>query len=695
MGLNGIVKRISLALVALALVAAACTAGDSSGADVPTTTSLDGATTTTVAGDPAVPAQSFAGTEPAPPFPEGLDWLNTGEPLALSDLQGKVVLLDFWTYGCINCIHIIPDLKRLEEEFAEELVVIGVHSAKFLNEGETDNIRNVVLRYGVAHPVVNDRDFEVWQTWGANAWPTTVLIDPAGNVVGGHSGEGVYDITQPVIASLVAEFEQNGILDRTPIEFALEQDGRPETILSYPGKVFLDPGGKHLYIADTGHHRIVVTDPSTGDVLNVYGRGQPGFSDGPSLEATFDSPQGMALSPDGRVLYVADTNNHAVRSIDLDTGNVGTILGNGQLGWPPTAGNASEVSINSPWALEERDGKLYIAMAGHHQIWVMDLASDIAGPIVGNARESTVNGPLGLAELAQPSGLAFDDAGVLYFADSESSSIRSAQVELTDGVTDVIVGSDANLFDFGDVDGVGTEARLQHPLGLALGNDSSLYVADTYNSKVKRIDLERREVTTYAGSSRGWQDGNTAQFDEPGGLALLGETLYVADTNNHAVRKIDLATGSTTTLLLKGIEAFEPPPDNADYRGVLVEITEPVSVAPGAGSVIIDITLPPDHKVNEDAPSSAEFFVTGGVADFGDNVGVSLTGAIFPVSVPVQLAAGDGTVTADLTVIYCREGSESLCLIQQLRFVVPVVITDGAPDTIDLRYTIEAAQIQS
>ncbi|MCP3974738.1 MAG: redoxin domain-containing protein [bacterium] len=640
-----------------------------------------------------MPAQSHAGTESAPPFPEGLDWLNTGGPLALSDLRGKVVLLDFWTYGCINCIHIIPDLKRLEEEYAEELVVIGVHSAKFLNEGETDNIRDVVLRYGVEHPVVNDRDFEVWRTWGANAWPTTVLIDPAGNVVGGHSGEGVYDVTQPVIASLVAEFEASGVLDRTPIEFVLEQDGRPETVLSYPGKVFIDPAGERLYIADSGHHRIVVTDPTTGNVVDVYGRGQPGFSDGAALEATFDSPQGLALSPDGRVLYVADTNNHAVRSVDLETGNVGTILGTGTLGWPPTAGNASEVSINSPWALEERDGKLYIAMAGHHQIWVMDLASDIAGPIVGNARESTTNGPLDLAELAQPSGLAFDDAGVLYFADSESSSIRSAQVELSDGVTDVIVGSDANLFDFGDVDGVGTAARLQHPLGLALGMDGYLYVADTYNSKVKRIDLERREVTTYLGGERGWQDGESAQFNEPGGLALFGETLFVADTNNHAIRRIDLASGSTGTLVLKGIEAFAPPPDNADYRGVLVEIAEPISVAPGAGSVVIDITLPPNHKVNEDAPSSAEFFVTGAIADFGDSAGLSLTGAKFPVSVPVHFAAGEGTVTADLTVIYCREGSESLCLIQQLRFVAPVAVSDSGATAVTLRYTIEAPAV--
>ena len=326
-------------------------------------------------------------------------------------------------------------------------------------------------------------------------------------------------------------------------------------------------------------------------------------------------------------------------------------------------------------------------MAGTHQIWSVDLASDIAGPLVGNARESTVNGPLAQAELAQPSGLAFDSQGVLYFADSESSSIRSAEVLKSDGVTDVLAGSDANLFDFGDVDGIGTEARLQHPLGLALADDGFLYVADTYNSKIKRIDLDRREIETYAGGEQGWQDGVDPLFYEPGGIAALGDTLFVADTNNHSVRIVDLPTGEARTLILKGIERFQPPPDNENYRGVIIE-TAPVTLAPGNGSVDINITLPPEHKVNEEAPSSAEFFATGGIADFGDNQGVSLTGTTFPVSIPATWSAGQGDLTADLTVIYCRETSESLCLIQQLRFVVPVTVADEGQDAVTLQYEI-------
>ncbi len=687
MRLNDSVKRIHQALVVLALIAGACTnsAADSPPAETSGTTPATTSEGSAATGDSR---ESYAGTTPAHDFPGGLDWLNTGGPLSLQQLQGKVVLLDFWTYGCINCIHIIPDLKRLEAEYPNELVVIGVHSAKFLNEAETENIRNVVLRYEVEHPVVNDRDFAVWRSWGANAWPTTILIDPAGNVVGGHSGEGVYAVMQPIIDSLVNEFEQNGVLDRTPIEFVREVDGRSETALSYPGKVFLDPNTGILYIADTGHHRVVAVDPASGDVLTVYGSGLAGYNDGAATAATFDAPQGMALSPDGRILYVADTNNHAVRSIELATGTVATALGTGEIGWPPVGGSAAAVAISSPWALEQKNGKLYIAMAGHHQIWEMDLASDVAQPLVGNARESTINGPLAEAELAQPSGLAFDDDGLLYFADSESSAIRSAQVDRSDGVTDVVVGSDANLFDFGDVDGVGTEARLQHPLGLAYATDGFMYVADTYNSKLKRIDLARSEITTFLGGDQGWQDGSDARFYEPGGLAAAGNVLYVADTNNHVVRIVDLATATATTLVLKGIERFQPPPDTADYQGEIVEVAA-TTVAPGAGTLEIAITLPPEHKVNEEAPSSAQFISAGGVADFGDGAAMSLTGAKFPVTVPLQLATGSGDVTADLTVIYCREGAESLCFIQQLRFVVPVTVAaDGSGGPIRLEYTI-------
>jgi sugar lactone lactonase YvrE len=693
-------QRLGILLAILALAGSACSGGDGGAT---TTTGADAAAVVEGSdsgggdsGDQSDPTDtvSYAGTTPAPEFPEGLDWLNTDTPLTMASLRGKVVLLDFWTYGCINCIHIIPDLKRLEAEYPDELVVIGVHSAKFVNESATDNIRQVILRYGLEHPVVNDRDFEVWRTWGVNAWPTIVLIDPAGNVVGGDAGEGVYAKVAPIMESLVAEFAAAGELDTTPIDFALESDGLPETALSFPGKVLADPTNGRLFIADTGHNRIVMADPGTGEVLDVYGSGRSGYRNGFGREAQFKAPQGLALSEDSTTLYVADTDNHVIRSVDVATGIVETVVGTGSIGYPPTGGVAPAVALNSPWGLTVRNGVLYIAMAGSHQIWSMDLVGGTVGPLVGNGRESTFNGKLAQAELAQPSAVAFDDTGRLYFADSESSSIRYADVLETAGTTGIVVGSDENLFEFGDEDGVGTAARLQHPLGVVFRSDTgTLVIADTYNSKIKEVDLSTNTVTTRYGGEHGWADGTSPLFYEPGGLSLDGDTLYVADTNNHVVRSIDLTTGTTTTLVMKGIENFNPPPDAEDFAGTVVPLGQ-ISTGPGPGSFVLDFDLPPGYKVNEDAPSSVQWFVSGEAVAMKDSANRSLTGALFPVEIAAEFSEGESSVTADVTVVYCRADAESLCLIEQVRFLASITVTgDGPSARVPLSHVIVVPDI--
>ncbi|MBT8208804.1 MAG: redoxin domain-containing protein [Acidimicrobiia bacterium] len=601
----------------------------------------------------------------------------------MEQLQGKVVLLDFWTYGCINCIHIIPDLKRLEAEYPDELVVIGVHSAKFVNESATENIRQIVLRYGLEHPVVNDADFAIWQTWGAQAWPTIVVIDPAGNVVGSHAGEGVYNVVAPVLEALVDEFDANGQLDRTPLDLPLESEGLPQTVLSFPGKVTAD--ADRLVIADTNHHRIVVADPDTGEVAQVFGSGTAGFSDGGPRTAQFSQPQGVAIA-DG-VLYVADTENHALRAVDLVSGEVTTLAGTGEQAWPPRGGIGVETPLSSPWDVLVHEGIVYIAMAGTHQIWAYDIETATVYPLVGNAGESTHNDVLADAELAQPSGLAVDGFGRLYFADSESSSIRWADVLAQDGLTGTLVGSDQSLFDFGDEDGIGTDARLQHPLGVAYHRSGRLFVADTYNSKIKVVDLATREITTFAGDGHGWADGSAALFYEPGGIAIWEDTLYVADTNNHAVRAIDVTSGDTRTIVLKGIERFTPAATDAAYRGEIVTL-ETVELAAGDGSVVLDITLPNGFKVNEDAPSSVIWQVDGsGLELEADNH--SLTGTKLPVTIPVSLSEGQGTLTADLTIIYCATESEDICLIQQVRFDVPFVVGGSENSELRLPFAVE------
>ncbi|MBM4463781.1 MAG: redoxin domain-containing protein [Chloroflexi bacterium] len=496
---------------------------------------------------------SQSARRPAPEFPLGLDWLNTDRPLTWGELRGKVVIIDFWTYGCINCMHVIPDLKRLEADFPDELVVIGVHSAKFENERDTENIRHIVLRYGLKHPIVNDRDFLVWRAWDVHAWPTVFIIDPAGNVVGRHSGEGVYMLFKPIIGRLVRDFEARGLLDRTPLQLQMEK-AASRGVLSFPGKVLADDKGRRLFVADTNHHRIIVADIASGKVLKVIGSGQPGFKNGDFRRSSLDHPQGMALEEDGRILYIADTGNHAVRRADVLAGEMTTLVGVGfqSSDYPPRGGTAPEVALNSPWDVWLDGGQLYIAMAGAHQIWVMDTKSMDVHPFAGSGREGTRDGALNVAELAQPSDLTGDSQGRLYFADSEGSSIRRVDTQGGKGEVTTLVGSGASLFDYGDVDGISSQARLQHPLGV-VHYKGALYVADTYNHKIKRLDPRTREIRTTLGGQGGWRDGTDPLFYEPGGIDAASDKLYIADTNNHCIRVVDLAARQTSTLLLEGI----------------------------------------------------------------------------------------------------------------------------------------------
>ena len=474
---------------------------------------------------------SIAGTQPAPEFPAGLDWINTGEPLALDDLRGKVVLLDFWTYGCINCFHIIPDLKRLEEKYGTALVVVGVHSAKFESEGDTRRIRSIAQRYERTEPIVNDRDFEIWNAYGANAWPTLVLIDPAGNVVGKVAGEGHYELLDKAIASLVAEFDD--VIDRTPLQLEPALEDMPDTFLHFPGKVLADAKTKRLFIADSNNHRIVVTN-FDGKVEAIIGSGDAGLHDGSFEAAQFRQPQGLALAGEN-TLYVADTRNNAIRRIDLEAQTVATVAGTGeQVYMQNDSYRADGTPLNSPWDLLWHDGVLYIAMAGQHQLWTYRPETGRLDAFAGTRREALVDGTRMEAALNQPSGLA-TDGKKLYFADSEASAIR--YVDFETNAVETIVGT--GLFDFGDVDGKGDEVRLQHPLGITYAN-GLLYVADSYNDKIKVVDPESRTSRTLVGGE--------GELFEPGGVDYAEGGLFVADTNHHAIKIIPTKAPTPRTL---------------------------------------------------------------------------------------------------------------------------------------------------
>ncbi len=444
-------------------------------------------------------------------------------------------------------MHVFPQLRKLESKYSGELAVIGVHSAKFPSERLTHNLRKALLRYEIEHPVVNDRDFAVWQLYAGRAWPTLVFIDPQGTIIGKHEGEITYEEFDSIIGQMVEEFDGAGHLDRTPLSYKREEEsGSP---LSFPGKVVADEASDRLIIADSNHNRILVSTLG-GEVRQVVGAGKAGLKDGDFNEALFDHPQGMCL--DGEALYVADTESHAVRRVDLTSGSVETVAGTGRQARGFGGGDdALSADLSSPWDLALHDGTLYIAMAGIHQLWALDLKSRKARPYAGNGREAPVDGPLLAASLNQPSGIT-TDGEFLYFADSEASAIRTASLN-GDGRVGSIVGFD--LFVFGDVDGTGKTVRLQHPLGIHY-HDGVLYVADTYNNKIKRAFPKTKSVLTLLGTGEpGHQDGDAsqAQFHEPCDVSIAAGKLYIADTNNHAIRVADLETLQVSTLELKGL----------------------------------------------------------------------------------------------------------------------------------------------
>ncbi|MEC9009525.1 MAG: thioredoxin-like domain-containing protein [Planctomycetota bacterium] len=498
---------------------------------------------------------------PAPPLSGGAGWLNTSRPLDLRDLRGKIVLLDFWTYCCINCIHILPTLKKLEEKYPNQLVVIGVHSPKFNTERDIENLRRAVLRYDISHPVISDSSKAIWRRYKINFWPTMYLIDPEGKVCAWRRGEAPFDVIDKAIARQVRIHKQKGTLNEKPIRWDLELDKQPSTPLRFPGKIIVDATGQRVVIADSGHHRLIVTDMS-GQKATVIGSGQAGRQDGSLSQASFHDPQGMVLN--GDTLYVADNLNHMVRKVDLEAGQVTTIAGTGKMltSYSTLRGRSStptRYALSNPWDLSLVNGRLYIAMAGTHQIAVLNLQSNSISPYAGNGVEDVRDGSLAKCCLAQPSGLA-TDGKFLFVVDSEGSSLRTVTLPPGNNVG-TLVGTTGlpmfkSLFAFGDRDGQASAVRLQHPIGVTYAA-GKIYIADTYNHKIKLVDPVSRNCVTLTGVGRRGTSLQPLQLHEPAGLAVAGQTLFIADTNNHRIVTVDLASQQARELTISGLQ---PPP---------------------------------------------------------------------------------------------------------------------------------------
>ncbi|WP_405437000.1 thioredoxin-like domain-containing protein [Streptomyces anulatus] len=451
-------------------------------------------------------------------------WLNTGnQQYTLADLRGRIVILDFWTFCCVNCLHVLDELRELEEKHRDTVVIIGVHSPKFVHEAEHQAVVDAVERYEVHHPVLDDPELATWKQYAVRAWPTLVVIDPEGYVVAQHAGEGHAHAIEKLVEELEAEHAAKGTLRRGDGPYVAPEP--VATHLRFPGKALLLPDGGFL-VSDTTRHRLVELDADGETVRRHFGTGERGLNDGGPDEARFSEPQGLAVLPDGRVA-VADTVNHAIRALDLTTGVTSTLAGTGRQWWQgaPTSGPAREVDLSSPWDVAWFGDRLWIAMAGVHQLWTYDPESATVRVAAGTTNEGLVDGPATEAWFAQPSGLAVSaDGERLWVADSETSSLRWVD---RDEHVRTAVGT--GLFDFGHRDGAADQALLQHPLGVTALPDGSVAISDTYNHALRRYDPASGEVTTLATDVR-----------EPSDAVLVDGDLVVVESARHRLTRLRL-----------------------------------------------------------------------------------------------------------------------------------------------------------
>ena len=535
------------------------------------------------------------------------------------------------------------------------------------------------------------------------------MIDPNGYIVGKAEGEGNYETIDEAIAEVVAEARERKQLNEEPLKLVLERARMGDLPLAFPGKVLADERTGRLFIADSNHHRIVIAR-TDGTILDTIGTGEAGMRDGAYASATFQRPQGMAL--DGETLYVADTGNHLLRRINLQTRAVETVAGTGRQGrWQEqnrTPRPAREVGLSSPWDLLLSGRTLYVAMAGPHQIWKYETAGGVISPFAGSGREARTDGALQEAAFAQPSGLA-TDGRKLYVADSESNIIRA--IDLNEG-GEVRTLAGGDLFEFGDRDGRGDEVRLQHPLGVA-AHGGAILIADTYNHKIKRLHPQTGRVETFAGTGRpGQADGARPAFYEPGGLSVAAGKLYVADTNNHAIRVLDLKSGQATTLNLRGLRPPDEPATATTAAGAddASPNIEEVKLAPqrlrlgGRAALNVSVVLPAGYHLNPSAPQRYRVSVEKGDAHLSlagtDSAPAKVAARsakdlALPLRLPLRaLSAGDAELLVRLTIFYCREDNTGTCQIKTLVWRAPVRISDdaGAPEEITVEKSVSVSQ---
>ena len=658
----------------------------------------------------------------------GRNWLNTGgKSLDLEALRGKIVLLDFWTFCCINCLHVLDELRPLEEKYSDVLVTVGVHSPKFEHEADPVALAAAVERYEIHHPVLDDPELETWKAYTARAWPTLVVIDPEGYIVAHLSGEGHADGLGVLIPELIAQHEARGTLHRGTGPYVAPEP--TSGTLRFPGKALYLPAGRGSaaksdagaaasaagaattataegagtwLVTDTGHHRVVELDTDFHTVLGAFGTGSRGHADGPGVAidsrepvAEFNEPQGLVLLPEdvaektGYDVVIADSVNHRLRGLSLKDGTVSTLVGNGVQRLLETGparvdedaagftGRLSDhpldVSLSSPWDVvwSSKLNAVVVAMAGVHQIFSFEPLSGEVSIIAGNGLEGLLDGSAHESWFAQPSGLAEDADGNIWVADSETSALRKLAID-DDGTVTVESAVGKGLFDFGFRDGEASEARLQHPLGVTVLPDGSVAVADTYNGAVRRYDPATKTVSTLA---RGLLEPSDVIVDHTQ-VAGKEPLLVVVEANKHQL-------------------VYVPIPKEAQQvdEGAVQTHRPKSPVAPGPLELTVRFTAPTGQKLDDRwgdptqlkiSSTPPELLVSGG----GTSVGLLRTLELASdvpegvLHITARAAACDGPETEDGEI-----PDHAACHLYQQDWGIPVVLqADGDAELVlDLR----------
>jgi thiol-disulfide isomerase/thioredoxin len=571
----------------------------------------------------------------------GRGWLNTGgRSLTLADFRGRFALLDFWAFCCVNCLHVLDELRPLEQKYDGELVVVGVHSPKFVHEADPDALAAAVERYQVEHPVLDDPELVTWQAYTARAWPTLVLVDPEGYVVAQYAGEGHAHAIDALVAELREQHLAKGTLQ--PGDSPYVPPVVPEGDLLFPAKAVALPSGGFL-VADAGHHSLVELAEDGEKVLRRIGSGKRGLEDGGQDGARFNEPNGLCLLPSavaaevGYDVVVADTVNHALRGVRLGDGGVTTLAGTGAQ-WMQGDGTRT---LSSPWDVTWWDGRIWVAMAGIHQLWTFEPQTGDVEVAGGTTNEGLLDGPLADAWFAQTSGFA-PGARRLWLADSETSSLRYVE----DGQVHTAVGT--GLFDFGFRDGPAEKALLQHPLGVTVLPDGSVAVCDTYNGAVRRYDPTTGELTTVA-----------TGLAEPSGAVVVEDHLVVVESTAHRLTRVPLAA-------VVSADDFS----HSTQRPV-------TEVAAGDVELVISFEPPPGQKVDDRFGPPSQLLVSATPAALlrdGDGRGTDLTRTL-----TIDARVGDGVLHIAARAASCdgHAGEGAACYMHQQDWGVPVRVTEA------------------